>query len=79
MDTIQSALKELYFSLGGSADNVKDITDIDKLILAIAALGVGAQITAAGASELPAVKDTDAGKVLTVSAEGKWEAADLPS
>lgn len=30
-------------------------------------------------NELPAVTATNAGQVLTVNAEGKWAAADLPS
>ena len=30
-------------------------------------------------TELPAVTATNAGQVLTVNAEGKWAAADLPS
>ena len=66
-----TALKALYVALGGDADDVADITRNSACINAIATL-VAAQ------PKLPAVKDTDAGKVLTVSNDGEWEAADLP-
>lgn len=73
MTTVE-ALKALYVALGGSAATVKDMVVIPDVVQAITAL-----VTAGLPGDLPAVSDTDAGKVLTVSAAGKWEAADLPS
>ena len=57
MDTLQEALKLLYYSLGGEADNVRDTDDLTKLIAAIAALGLGVKI-AAGV-EIPAFPEED--------------------
>ena len=91
------ALKEVYKSLGGSADDVADMTLSADVIAAIATkvAGSGSVLPsvdaedngkrlavvngkwAAAAAELPAVAIADAGKVLTVNAEGKW-AAILP-
>ena len=65
------ALKEVYKSLGGSADDVADMTLNSDVIVAIAG------IVAGSGSALPAVAIADAGKVLTVTDEGKW-AAVLP-
>lgn len=65
------ALKEVYKSLGGSADDVADMTLNADVLAAIATKVAGA------GSTLPAVTIADAGKVLTVNAEGKW-AAELP-
>lgn len=61
------ALKALYVALGGSADDVANITTNDGMFYAIAAI----------VKPLPAVSATDNGKVLTV-VSGKWEAANLP-
>ena len=61
------ALKALYAALGGSADDVADITTNDGMINAIAAI----------VKPLPDVSATDNGKVLTV-VSGEWEAANLP-
>lgn len=61
------ALKALYAALGGSADDVADITTNDGMINAIAAI----------VKPLPAVSASDNGRVLTV-VSGKWEAANLP-
>lgn len=65
------ALKEVYKSLGGSADDVKNMTLNADVIAAIATKVAGA------GSVLPTVAVGDAGKVLTVNSEGKW-AAILP-
>lgn len=67
------ALKTLYTALGGSADDVANITTIPDMINAIAS-----HVAAGGAAELPAVKAADNGKVLTV-VSGEWKAADLPA
>ena len=61
------ALKALYVALGGSADDVANITTNDGMINAIAGI----------VTPLPAVSSTENGKVLTV-VEGEWAAADLP-
>ena len=65
------ALKEVYTSLGGSADDVANMTLTADVIVAIAAAIAGA------GSALPAVTAADAGKVLTVNSDGEW-AAILP-
>lgn len=70
MDRTVDALKNLYVALGGSADDVVNITLIPDMINAIATVA-GAVATAAGTSELPAVTTSDNGKVLKV-ASGKW-------
>lgn len=57
MGTIQEALKQLYYSLGGEADNVRDTDDLTKLIAAIAALGLGVKIDAG--VEIPAFPEED--------------------
>ena len=75
MNLLQNALKELYFSLGGDVAAVRDMEDLNAIILEIAKLNLGASIAAA--AELPAVTSDDNNKVLTVSA-GKWAAA-LPA
>ena len=59
MDTIQAALKELYYSLGGSADSVRDTDDVLVILNAISALGIGAALASAAVKELPPVPDTD--------------------
>jgi hypothetical protein len=56
MDTLQNALKELYFSLGGSAANVQT-DDINTIIRAIANLQLINAISAA--AELPALPEDD--------------------
>lgn len=62
------ALKEVYKALGGSADDVANMSQNADVIAAIA--------TKVG-PVLPEVSEADAGKVLTVDAEGNW-AAILP-
>ena len=57
MDTLQEALKQLYYSLGGNADNVRDTDDLAKLIAAIAALGLGGKIDAG--VEIPTYPEDD--------------------
>jgi hypothetical protein len=73
MDTTITALQALYTALGGTASDVACISTIPDMINAIAA-----HIASGGAAELPAVKSTDNGKVLTV-VSGKWKAATLPT
>ena len=70
-------LKAIYVALGGSADDVADLTN-NAAVLAQIALQAATVATAASTVELPAVKAADNGKVLTV-VNGKWAAADLPS
>lgn len=73
MNTVE-ALKALYVALGGSEDTVADLVIIPDVIAAIATL-----VSAGLPGSLPEVDDTDKGKVLTVSDDGEWEAADLPT
>ena len=63
--TVES-LKGLYVALGGSADDVKNVTLIPDMIDKITAV-----VPAAIASELPAVTASNNGAVLKV-ADGKW-------
>lgn len=72
MDTTIDALKNLYVALGGSADDVANITIIPDMINAIATVAASAT-----AAELPSVKAADNDKVLTV-VNGKWAAKALP-
>lgn len=60
------ALKTLYVALGGSADDVKNISLIPDMITAIATVAATAT-----APELPVVTAADNGRVLKV-ADGKW-------
>jgi hypothetical protein len=66
------ALKALYAALGGNSTDVANITLIPDMVNAIATL-----VQSGGTAELPSVKSTDNGKVLTV-VSGKWAAANLP-
>ena len=59
MDTLQNALKELYISLGGDASAVRAENDINDLIRMVAALGIGADLAAAGVKELPPLPKDD--------------------
>lgn len=68
MDTTVEALKALYVALGGTADDVANVTLIPDMINAIAIVA-----SSATKAELPAVKAADNGKVLTV-VSGKWAA-----
>lgn len=70
-------LKAIYAALGGTPADVADLTD-NAAVLAQIALQAALVATAASATELPAVKAADNGRVLTV-VNGKWAAADLPS
>ena len=72
MNQTVDALKALYVALGGSSADVADIALIPDMINAIATL-----VQSGGTAELPSVKSTDNGKVLTV-VSGKWAAANLP-
>ena len=69
MTTI-NALKNLYKALGGDLEDVENVTIIPDMINAIAEVA-GEKV------DLPTVTAEDAGKVLTVNAEGEWEAATL--
>lgn len=72
MNQTVDALKALYVALGGSSADVAGIALIPDMINAIATL-----VQSGGTAELPSVKSTDNGKVLTV-VSGKWAAANLP-
>lgn len=76
MNSTVEALKALYVALGGSADDVANVTLIPDMINAIATVAATVA-TAANTKELPAVKAADNDKVLTV-VSGKWAAANLP-
>lgn len=65
------ALKTLYVALGGSADDVADVTLTADMIAKIATV-----VPSVG-KELPDVSATNNGQVLTV-VSGKWAAANLP-
>lgn len=66
MDTNVVALKNLYVSLGGSADDVADISTIADMINALCTVVAG--------GVLPAVSAEENGKVLKV-VEGEWAVA----
>ena len=70
MNLTVDALKGIYVALGGSADDVKNVTLIPDMLEKIAVYAEAA------AAELPAVKAADNGKVLTV-VSGKWSKADV--
>ena len=55
MKTLQDALKALYYSLGGNADNVRETDDLITIINAIAALNIAKEIKTA--VELPDLPD----------------------
>lgn len=81
MDTIQNALKELLYSLGGSADTVRNTEDVNKIIDAISALELGAALAAAGVKELPKLPKSDGTYSLQLvmddgAATLTWEAAE---
>lgn len=71
INTIE-ALQGLYVSLGGELTDVANVTTIPEMLTAIST------VAAAAASELPAVKTADNGKLLTV-VSGKWAKADAPT
>ena len=80
LETLQNALKELFYSLGGSADSVRNTNDINAILAAMAALAIGAQLTAAGVKELPAFPEDDGTYSLQLvmddgAATLTWEAA----
>lgn len=77
MDTLQNALKALFYSLGGSAADVQT-DDVNTIIRAMAALQLAATIKAA--AELPALPDDDGTYSLQLviddgAATFTWEAA----
>ena len=79
MKTLQDALKALYYSLGGNADNVRGTNDINTIIFAIAGLQIASQIKTA--VELPALPDDDGTYTLQVVidegvATFSWEAVE---
>lgn len=57
--TLQDALKQLFYSLGGNADAVRDTDDVNAILAAIAALMLGQAIAAASVKELPDLPDDD--------------------
>lgn len=71
MDTTVKALQNLYVALGGSADDVANVTLIPDMINAIATVAATAV-----AAELPKVTSSNNGQVLTVDG-GKWKAKAL--
>lgn len=78
MITIQEALKQLYYSIGGNANNVRGTDDINEILLAMAVLNIAPAIKAAG--ELPAAPTDDGAYVLTATVDDgaatySWEAA----
>lgn len=77
MKTLQDALKALYYSLGGNADNVRETDDLITIINAIAALNIAKEIKTA--VELPDLPDDDGTYTLQVVidegvATFSWEA-----
>ena len=57
--TLQESLKQLFYSLGGNADAVRDTDDVNAILAAIADLMLGQAIAAASVKELPALPDDD--------------------
>ena len=77
METLQAALKRLFYSLGGNADNVRNTDEINSILDAISALAIGDKLAAA--VELPALPEDDGTYSLQlVMADGAatftWEA-----
>ena len=77
MKTLQDALKALYYSLGGNADNVRETDDLITIINAIAALNIAKEIKTA--VELPDLPDDDGTYTLQVVIDDgvatfSWEA-----
>lgn len=66
------ALKEVFVSLGGNAEDFTATTNDEAIHL------ISTVVAAAISAELPTVTTSDNGKVLTVVA-GKWAKADLPA
>lgn len=64
---IQNALKEIYGSLGGNLDNVRDVEDIAAILHQIALLGIGDSLKAA--AELPEAPESDGTYLLTCTVE----------
>lgn len=78
-ETIQNQLKELFYSLGGNADDVRDLDDPGAIIEAISALNIGAKLETA--IELPALPEDDGTYSLQLvmdegAATFSWEAAE---
>lgn len=79
MDTLQFALKALYISLGGDADNVRNVNDAFDIIAKIAALNLGDSVKAA--KEFPAAPESDGTYTLTATVDDgavtySWESAE---
>lgn len=76
---LQKALKELFYSLGGNADAVRNTDDVTAILAAIAALAIGDQLK--GAVELPAFPEDDGTYALQLvmddgAATLTWESAE---
>lgn len=71
INTVES-LRGLYVALGGDIAEVANLNTIPELLTEIST------VAQAAATELPAVKSADNGKVLTV-VNSKWAKADLPT
>ena len=67
MDNNIKALQNLYVALGGSLDDVANITTIPEMINKLATI-----VPTALAGVLPAVTKEEEGKVLKVDSNGKW-------
>ena len=66
---LQSALKEIYGSLGGNLDNVRDLDDIAAILHEIALLGIGDALSAAAVKELPEAPESDGTYLLTCTVD----------
>ena len=80
--SLQNSLKELYYSLGGNADNVRDTQDLNTIIDAISGLSIGSALKAA--LELPAAPEDDGTYHLQCvvddgTAAYSWEADETPT
>ena len=71
INTVES-LRGLYVALGGNIADVANLNTIPELLTEISS------VAQAAATELPAVKPADNGKVLTV-VNSKWAKADVPT
>ena len=61
-DTIQNALKRLFCSIGGNADNVRNKDDINAILDEMTALNIGEQISSSGTNVVanPTLAGTEA-------------------
>lgn len=81
METIQNALKDLYITLGGDAESVRNTEDVNAIIDAISALDLGDQLAGAAVKELPVLPKSDGTYALQLVMDDgvatlTWEAAE---